>query len=85
MTAIANDDGVLYVEPGTLDRLIAQQRVGIWDRTGPVRLTFRPDDPHWPAAAVGLADNVAPHAVHRQRWTLFRRKPRPVYDKIAEV
>jgi len=63
---------ILYVKASTLQRLIAEQRVGIWDRSGPVILTFHPDDPDYPGAQVELAEDIAAHAVHRVRTFRMR-------------
>lgn len=61
------DATILYVQPSTLDALLAQQRVSLYTNDGVVRAKFVPDDFRYPSMEVRPSSEVIPNSVHRRR------------------
>jgi hypothetical protein len=78
----ATQDRVL-VASHTLTRLIAQNRVGVHDSDGSVRMAFKPTDPQYPGAAVGVARHGDRGAVYRVRYVMATN--RYEFQRIGDV
>ena len=70
----------LYVQPETLDRLIASGRVHLLGDGTPV---FRHDDTTFPDVALLESGEVTGHAVHRQVWSGYDRTR--VFEFVGNV
>jgi hypothetical protein len=80
----AQSDGtILYLQPPTIDRLLAQQRITLYTEDGVVRAVFIPDDPRYPGAAVRPSYEVIANSVHRRRW--LADEQRHIFEYIGDV
>jgi hypothetical protein len=82
MVRTASTDRVL-VASHTLAQLIAQDRVGVRDSGGSVSMAFKPNDPQYPGAAVGVARHGDRGAVYRVRYILAENRYR--FERIGDV
>ena len=86
----AKDDKkqTLYVQIETLQQLIAEKRVGIWDQNGPLSLSFHKYDPHFPGMLVDICEDVPPHTVCTRRFKARRKRVtvlEPFHDVAGHV
>jgi hypothetical protein len=79
----AGDEEIYYVAPSTYERLVAQNRVGIYDFSGAVRLRFGSHDPLYPNIPVEQSPQVMQNSVHRRAWDTYGE--RFIFEYVADV
>lgn len=77
------DDQILYVDPETMNRLIAGERVRMVSRDGVVKIAFPENDPGYPNSTLLVSREVSGNAAHRRTWV--PQEQRFVFEYVGDV
>lgn len=78
-----NEDTALYVQPDTLDRLMAQERITISSVDQETIMFFSASDPIHPGRTVLTSTEITPNAVHARRW--LGDEGRYIFEYVGDI
>ena len=76
-------DTALYVQPDTLDRLMAQERITISSVDQETIVSFSTSDPIHPGRTVLTSREITPNAVHTRRWQA--EEGRYIFEYVGDI
>lgn len=68
------DDRVLWVTPGTRQRLVGQERAAVHEIEGHAVFILGDRDPRYPGRTLEITPEVMDNSVHVRRWNAYDRR-----------